>query len=121
MPKLPTQCPSCKAHLQVTKLTCPACDMHLEGRFNPHELLQLSEHDLGFVVDFLKASGSLKQISKQYRQSYPTIRNRLNDIIKKLQEIPYSPDHERNKILDAIARGELSVKDAAEKLKKVGS
>ena len=121
MSKLPTQCPSCKEHLLVAKLTCPACEMHLEGRFELHDLLQLPEDDLGFVLDFVKSSGSLKQMAKQYRQSYPTIRNRLNEIIKRLEKAPPDPDHARNEILDAIARGELSVKDAAEKLKEVGS
>lgn len=119
MSKLPTQCPSCRGHLQVSKLTCPACNMNLEGRFELHELLRLSEDDLRFVLDFVKSSGSLKQIAKQYGQSYPTIRNRLNEIIEKMQRIQMDPDRIRNEILDAIARGELSVKEAAEKLKEM--
>ena len=120
MAKLPTQCPSCREHLQVAKLSCPACEMSLEGRFDLHLLLRLGDDDLAFVVQFIRASGSLKEMAKLYRQSYPTIRNRLNEIIEQLQESPQNLDHARNAILDAIAKGELSVKEGAEKLKEVG-
>ena len=58
----------------------------------------LSPEDQEFVLQFVKASGSLKQMAKLLDVSYPTVRNRLDDIIGKLEGIQStkgSNDHER--------------------------
>ncbi len=123
MAKLPTRCPSCSDALRVSRLTCPSCDLQLEGSFALPVLLRLSEDDLAFVLEFVKASGSLKQMAKLRGQSYPTIRNRLNDLIEKLEErgAQDASEQERHRILDAIAKGELSVEEASAMLRAVGS
>ena len=45
----------------------------------------LSEEDLTFVKRFILASGSLKQLAKDYGVSYPTIRLRLDRLIEKIR------------------------------------
>lgn len=40
-----------------------------------------------FIVDFVKASGNLKVIAQKMGVSYPTIRNILDGIIEKIEEI----------------------------------
>lgn len=124
MSKLTTTCPSCTERLEVSRLSCPACALQLEGRFELPELLRLDRDDLDFVLEFVRASGSLKDMCKQRGLSYPTIRNRLDDIIAKLSAKPEKGDKleaRRRKILDAIASGSLSVKEATAKLKELGS
>ena len=121
MAKLTTTCPGCSERLDVTRLTCPSCEMQLEGRFELPELLRLDREDLEFVLEFVRCSGSLKDLSKVRGQSYPTLRNRLDQIIAKLSADRSSADVKRKKILDAIAKGELSVKEAALKLKELDS
>jgi len=103
----------------VTRLACPSCDTALEGRFGFHELLKLPEDDLAFITAFVRASGSLKQMAKVRGQSYPTIRNHLNEIINRLETLLNPRDDRQNKILDALARGELTVAEAGAKLKGV--
>lgn len=120
MPILPSSCPSCTAALLVTRLTCPVCNVQLEGQFDLPALLRLPADDLAFVHEFVQASGSLKEMARLRKQSYPTIRNRLNEIIEKLRSDGVSVERERHKILDAIAKGHLSVADAAKLLKEVG-
>src|SRR5262245_23183708 len=120
--KLPSECPSCGEALEVTRLTCPGCAMQLEGRFELSALARLPGEDLGFIVDFVRTSGSLKEMGKLLGLSYPTVRNRLNEIIERLSrgsKSERSLEEKRRKILDAIASGELSVKDAARKLKEL--
>ena len=46
---------------------------------------RLDEGDLHFVKQMVLASGSLKQLAKEYGVSYPTIRQRLNRIIDRIQ------------------------------------
>lgn len=119
MSKLPTMCPGCGEYLEVTRLTCPGCAMQLEGRFELPELLRLSREDLDFVVAFVRCSGSLKELGAQRGQSYPTVRNRLNEIIERLASRDREREQRRRAILDAVASGELSVKEAAKKLQEL--
>ena len=51
----------------------------------PKWMRELSEEDLIFIKRFLLASGSLKEIAKEYRVTYPTVRVRLNRLIEKIQ------------------------------------
>ena len=45
----------------------------------------LNDEDLAFARRFLLASGSLKQVAKEYGISYPTVRLRLDRLIQKIQ------------------------------------
>ena len=119
MAQLTTRCPSCSEPLKAVRLQCPACAVALEGDFELPPLLHLSADDLDFVLKFVRASGSLKEMAALKGQSYPTIRNRLNEIIAKLDAHAESVDKRRHRILDAIAKGKLSVKEAALKLKEI--
>lgn len=119
MPKLTTQCPGCTERLNVSRLTCPGCKMQLEGSFELPELLRLDRDELDFVLEFVRCSGSLKDLGALQGHSYPTVRNRLDDIIKKLSPRDEKTETKRRRILDAIAKGELSVKEATKKLKEL--
>lgn len=121
MSKLPTECPACSSQLEVTQLSCPGCAMRLEGRFELPALLRLSREDMEFILDFVRCSGSLKDLGKLRDQSYPTVRNRLNEIIARLTGSKEDVDVVRKRILDELAKGQLSVKDASRKLKELES
>ena len=41
--------------------------------------------NVAFIKSFVMASGSLKEIAKQYEVSYPTVRIRLDNLISKIQ------------------------------------
>lgn len=51
----------------------------------PDWMVNLEEEDTIFIKNFLMASGSLKEIAKQYGVSYPTVRLRLDKLIQKIQ------------------------------------
>jgi len=51
----------------------------------PTWLAALSEEDLHFIRRFVLASGSLKELAKQYGISYPTVRIRLDCLIEKIR------------------------------------
>lgn len=84
---LPLSCPSCASPLKVTSLACEACDTTVSGSFELPLLARLSADDLQFVIDFVKSSGSLKLMAQQLGLSYPTVRNRLDDIIAGIEKI----------------------------------
>lgn len=94
--------------------------MQLEGQFEIPPLLLLSSEDLAWVTDFVRSSGSLKEMAKIGGVSYPTVRNRIDDVIRKLAALEVGIERQRHQILDALEKGELTAESAAEKLKKVG-
>lgn len=51
----------------------------------PEWMVNLEDEDIVFIKRFLQASGSLKEISKQYGVTYPTVRLRLDRLIQKIQ------------------------------------
>ncbi len=85
MKKLPQICPSCSAHLSVKTMYCSACDTSVSGNYTLPQLARLSEEDQQFIVNFVKSSGSLKDMAQQMGLSYPTVRNLLDDIIERIK------------------------------------
>ena len=57
------------------------------GTLNCLFLSRLTEKEQQFIVDFIKSSGSLKDMAKSMGVSYPTVRNVLDDLIDKLNKI----------------------------------
>lgn len=75
---------------------------------------QLSREDLNFLKEFVLASGSLKELAKLYGISYPTVRLRLDRLIKLVKE--FSQDHElsplERELQNLVIKGELSSNNA---------
>jgi hypothetical protein len=51
----------------------------------PEWMINLEDEDIIFIKKFLLASGSLKEIARQYDVTYPTVRLRLDKLIQKIQ------------------------------------
>lgn len=82
---LPTLCPACSSQLKVKTLICQQCQTEIQGQYELPPLAGLSPDDQAFILEFIKASGSLKEMAKLLRLSYPTVRNRLDEIIKRVK------------------------------------
>jgi len=87
MKKLPVTCPSCAELLAVSELACFNCDTKISGSFSLPLLLKLPFEDQDFILQFLLTSGSLKKMAVKMGVSYPTVRNRLDDIIETIKKI----------------------------------
>ncbi len=70
----------------MQRLHCEKCETSVEGLYALPPLAGLPGDDQGFVVDVIKASGSLKEMAGLLGVSYPTVRNRLDEIIGKLKQ-----------------------------------
>ena len=82
---LPTTCPACKNQLKVKSLICEQCETEIQGQYELPPLASLCPDDQAFILDFMKASGSLKEMAKLLGLSYPTVRNRLDEIIERVK------------------------------------
>ena len=84
---LPIHCPSCESPLLVTQLSCATCETKVSGKYFLPTFLQMTEEEQGFILQFLLTSGSLKQMASEMGNSYPTVRNKLDDIIQKIKTL----------------------------------
>jgi hypothetical protein len=81
------------------------------SRKREHPLLGLPDEDLDFVVQFVFASGSLKEMAMLHHVSYPTIRASLDRVIASLRESVNgaTPDPMTGLLADLVERGEIKV------------
>jgi hypothetical protein len=135
MIKLFEQCPACGGPLVVTECRCANCHLQLRGDFRVGSFSTLSEDQLTFVHVFLRARGNLSEVEKVLGVSYPTIRNKLDEINKTLDrvEVPAAPTQDQNEgapgtganpaedkrraILQQVAQGKLSASEAVQQLR----
>jgi hypothetical protein len=85
--KLPCECPSCQAILDVNRLSCPACGTAVEGDYALPLLARLGPAEQEFILQFVKMSGSLKEMAGIMGRSYPSVRNYLDELIAKLEKM----------------------------------
>jgi hypothetical protein len=120
MGKIVTLCPSCtSSNLNVVKIECADCGTKFEGQFDIPTLLKLPEDDLQFILDFVKCSGSLKDMAVIQKVSYPTLRNRLNTLIVTLENLEINKEGSKEEILQLLENGKISAIDAAVMLKRL--
>jgi hypothetical protein len=84
--KLPTRCPACNSRVEVRSLLCQSCQTQIQGLYQLPALVRLSPDEQEFLLEFVKSSGSLKEMSRLLKLSYPTVRNRLDEIIERVKQ-----------------------------------
>ena len=121
------RCPVCDQDLEVTRLYCRHCDTALEGHFSLGRFYDLSPEQLHFVEIFVRCQGKLNRVQEELGLSYPTVRNRLHDVIRALgyevdeeEEAPVSAET-RQEVLAALETGEITTEEAARRLRGVAA
>ena len=118
MNTLPNKCPICGGEVTVTRIYCRECDTTIEGRFQSGPFSQLTPEQLDFVETFVRCEGKITRMEEELELSYPTIRNRLHEIIRALGyepggEEPFGiSDEERQRILEDLDAGNISAEEA---------
>ena len=103
--------------MAVSRVGCDACGVVMEGDFQVAPLALLSEEDQVFVHAFLRHHGSIKKMESLFGVSYPTVKNRLRAITDELDgQHRGASASSRSRILDRLAKGEITVDEALEKL-----
>ena len=132
-------CPVCEGELAITRLHCRSCGTALEGEFGVGRFGRLSREQLTLLESFLRSRGNLKDLERELGISYPTVRGRIEALLRALglaegdeapSEEPIEADApnptsddeagERRAILDRLARREISAEEAAEALRALG-
>ena len=127
MRTVPSVCPICGGQITITRLYCPECDTTIEGRFTGRSFAQLAPEQMDFIETFLRCEGKINRVEKELNLSYPTIRNRLHEVIHALgyelgaeEETEGLSDVERQSILEDLEAGKISADEALNLLQERG-
>ena len=116
-----SKCPICGSQLSVVRLHCDHCDTTVEGSFNTVSgpFSQLNSEQVQFILTFVRCEGRFNRMEDELNLSYPTIRNRLYEIIRALgfepgkEEAPVKLTlEERKRILDDLDEGKINLEQA---------
>ena len=113
-----SECPICGGELLVTHLQCRDCDTLIQGRFIASPFAQLSPEQLAFAEIFIRNEGKITRMEAELGLSYPTIRNRLHELIRTLGYEPGEDDvrglteEERSQILNDLNEGKIDSEEA---------
>lgn len=115
----PRDCPVCGDRLALTRLSCQSCGTELSGEFESCEFCSLSPDDRQVLRVFLASRGNMKDLERHLGVSYPTARARFDALLSRLglaPERPPQPSPNRVELLERLAKGEIDVDQAMEKL-----
>src|SRR5262249_25245256 len=110
-------CPVCSSELTVTRLNCRSCGTTLEGEFSVGRFGRLTREQLLLLESFLRSRGNLRDMERELGISYPTVRSRVEALVRALGFGPRSDADDadepavepaagktREEILQALAR-----------------
>ena len=109
------KCGGCGRTMQIKRLGCSQCELTIEGALEIPPLARLSAEDQVFVHAFVRHHGSIKKMEKLFGISYPTVKNRLRAITAELDE-SFTVPSANSSVLEALARGELTVEEALDRI-----
>ena len=133
-------CPVCAGELAVTRLHCRSCGTTLEGDFSVGRFGRLSREQLALLESFLRSRGNLRDMERELSLSYPTVRGRVEALVRALGFGPRGDADDadtsgpaeasdadvaesralRQEVLERLARREISAEDAANALRGLG-
>src|SRR5689334_22081957 len=135
-------CPVCSGELAVTRLHCRSCGTTLEGEFSVGRFGRLTREQLLLLESFLRSRGNLRDMERELGISYPTVRSRVEALVRALGFGPRADSDEaadeaaaaaagaaassadaaaaRQGILDRLARKEISADQAAIAIRNLG-
>jgi hypothetical protein len=125
-----SNCPVCSSELSITRLQCRGCGTAIEGEFSVGRFGRLSREQLALLESFLRARGNAKELERELKVSYPTVRARIDALVRALgladgsaaddaDEASARDETEtlRRDVLERLARREISAQEAASLLR----
>lgn len=108
-------CPLCQSKLSITRYECRKCGTKIEGNFVQDKFSSLSDEEKEFIELFVMKRGSIKEIEKELGISYPTVRNKLDQVIAALGH-KVEKDNSKMEILKMLNEGHISTDEATRML-----
>ncbi len=122
--KQPGQCPVCGGDMIIKELECPTCAVTVRGSFETCPFCILTAEQMELIKIFLKSRGNIKEVERELGISYPTVRGRLDDIVRSLGFTPPKPEVTRGmkeELLAKLESGEINADEFVRKLDEAGA
>jgi hypothetical protein len=116
------ECSYCGGEMYIERMRCGSCLTAVDGQFKLSTFADLSGEEQDFVHEFILSSGSLKEMAEKLEISYPTVRKKLDTIIKKLQQGEAEKQVRKSKqqrVIELAEKGKISVQAADEIVKEI--
>jgi len=115
------KCPVCGNNTTINKISCSECGTVIEGNFELCKFCRLTAEQKKFIEIFIKCRGNIKEVEKEMKISYPTVKNKLEDAAfalgyKGSYEATEGPS--QKEIIDRLNKGEITVDEALSLLKE---
>lgn len=114
--EVPGKCPICQSEIKVTEIRCKKCKSIIQGEFDLCKFCRLNDQQKYFVEVFIKNRGNIKEIEKELGISYPTVRNKLDQVISVLGHKVEKPVIDKKEILKKLKDGEITKDEALKQL-----
>ena len=114
------KCPVCGNDTEITKIGCNSCGTTIEGHFQVCRFCRLTDDQKNFLDAFIKCRGNIKEVEKELGISYPTVKNKLDDLASALgykTEPEVVDTGKRKDVLSKLDSGDISVEEALDPLK----
>lgn len=115
--EVPGKCPLCEGEIEVAEIHCKRCGIVIKGEFELCKFCRLNEKQKYFAEVFIKNRGNIKEIEKELGISYPTVRNKLDDVIQALGHKVVKSNVNKKEVLEKLKDGEISKEEALKLLK----
>ena len=110
------------ADLIVERVRLEKSGIAIEGEFSLPALAKLSGDDQIFIMAFIGAHGSLKDMERLFGISYPTVKNRLDKLASQLKMVDFEPPPSGEKtnddVLTLLEKGDINAEEALRRLKE---
>ncbi len=107
---IPPKCPSCGDRLIVVKLQCSSCGTEVNGEFDVCPVCTLEGGNRELFDLFMEARGNLKDVQRKLGVSYPTVRQRIDNMFAELKD--EKPPQDPADVLRKLSEGEIDVETA---------
>ncbi len=102
--------------LTVERVRLAGSGIAIEGSFTLPPLAGLSAEDQVFVMAFVRCHGSIKDMEEMFGISYPTVKNRINRIAKKLEFVEIVAVSQQEDVIAELERGDITPEEAIRRL-----
>ena len=110
------------ADLIVERVRLEKSGIAIEGEFSLPPLAKLSGDDQIFIMAFVGAHGSLKDMERLFGISYPTVKNRLDKLASQLKMVDFEPPPSGEKtnddVLTLLEKGDINAEEALRRLQE---
>ncbi len=103
--------------MTLTRMSCECGKLQVEGEVHLPPLARLTGAERQLAEELIVCGGNLKTLAEHFEITYPTLRKRLDGVIRKLEDERRKDHLTIESILAQMEKGELEMEEG---IKRIG-